>query len=87
MKLKMIAIARHRNGVLGTPFEVVLFKESGRGGSRKAAILFEDEGSCAVLDVTKLAAGDIAFGSNSWRGDDYEPDLRNAITAFDQANQ
>lgn len=32
-----------------------------------------------VLDVAKLAEGDIAFGSNSWRGDDYEPDLRRAI--------
>ena len=32
-----------------------------------------------MLDVAKLAAGDIAFGSNSWRGDQYEPDLRKAI--------
>ena len=24
---------------------------------------------CAVLDIDKLASGDIAFGSNSWRGD------------------
>ena len=33
---------------------------------------------CAVLDVDKLALGDIAFGSNSWRGDHYEPHLRAA---------
>ena len=26
-----------------------------------------------------LAAGDIAFGSNSWRGDDFEPHLRRAV--------
>jgi hypothetical protein len=29
--------------------------------------------------MSKLAAGDIAFGSNSWRGDQYEPHLRKAI--------
>jgi hypothetical protein len=32
--------------------------------------------------VVKLAAGDIAFGSNSWRADQYEPYLRHAIQAF-----
>jgi hypothetical protein len=40
---------------------------------------------CAVLDVAKLAAGDVAFGSNSWRGDEYESALRNAIRAREQA--
>jgi len=77
MKLKIIGIARHRNGVGGQPFEVALFHD---GDSRKVAILFEEPHYCAVLDVAKLAAGDIAFGSNSWRGsDDYEPSLRQAI--------
>ena len=80
MKLKrIINIARHRNGVGGAPFDVVLFTDKGEGGSRKVAILFEMESFCAVLDVDKLAAGDIAFGSNSWRGDHYEPPLRQAI--------
>ena len=87
MNLKIIAVARHRNGVSGAPFDVVLFKEWGRDGSRKVAILFEEKGHCAVLDVAKLAAGDIAFGSNSWRGDDYEPDLMDAISAFEQAKR
>jgi hypothetical protein len=79
MKLQIIDIARHRNGVGGEPFAVALFKERGREGSRKVAILFEEPRHCAVLDVAMLAAGDIAFGSNSWRGDDYEPLLRQAI--------
>lgn len=78
MKLKIIQTDRHRNGVAGTPFEVVLFKVAREQG-RKVAILFDEPGNCAVLDVNLLAAGDIAFGSNSWRGDEYEPALRAAI--------
>jgi hypothetical protein len=79
MKLNIHATARHRNGVAGQPFEVVLFKEPGRKARPMLAILFDEPHYCAVLDVAKLAAGDIAFGSNSWRGDDYEPHLRQAI--------
>jgi hypothetical protein len=81
MKLTINAIACHRNGICGEPFEVVLFEDQGPEGSRKVAILFNDPHYCAVLDVAKLAAGDIRFGSNSWRGDNYEPDLRQAIHA------
>ncbi len=76
MKRTIIAIASHRNGVGGARFDVALFRE---GASRKLGILFEAEGHCAVLDVDKLAAGDIAFGSNSWRAEDFEPDLRKAV--------
>jgi hypothetical protein len=79
MKLKIIATASHRNGVAGARFDVVLFKDTRGEGSRKVGIVFEEPKHCAVLDVAKLAAGDIAFGSNSWRGDDYEPHLRKAI--------
>jgi hypothetical protein len=78
MILKIIKTAHHRNGVGGAPFDVVLFKVV-REQSRKVAILFEATAHCAVLDVTLLATGDIAFGSNSWRGDDYEPELRRLI--------
>jgi hypothetical protein len=81
MKLTIIDNAHHRNGVCGAPFDVVLFKDRGPEGSRKVAILFDGQHYCAVLDVAKLAAGDITFGSNSWRGDQYEPDLRRAIAA------
>jgi hypothetical protein len=79
MKLTILDIASHRNGISGVPFRVVLFADEGPEGSRKVAILFEERHHCAVLDVGKLAAGDIAFGNNSWRGDNYEPTLRAAI--------
>ncbi|MGH7172939.1 MAG: hypothetical protein ACRELF_13010 [Gemmataceae bacterium] len=81
MKLTINAIANHRNGICGAPFDVVLFEDRGPEGSRKVAILFDEPRYCAVLDIAKLAAGDIAFGSNSWRGDNYESALRQAINA------
>jgi hypothetical protein len=60
----------------------VLFEDRGPQGSRKVGIVFDGLHHCAVLDVAKLAGGDIAFGSNSWRGDQYEPDLRHAINTI-----
>jgi hypothetical protein len=85
MKLKqIIAIDHHRNGVGGSPFDVVVFRDSDEPRRWKVAILFEPQSCCAVLDVHKLAAGDIAFGSNSWRGDQYEPLLRQAINEHRQ---
>jgi hypothetical protein len=79
MNLNIIDIAFHRNGIGGAPFDVALFVDHGPDGTRKVAILFETPHHCAVLDVDKLAQGDIAFGSNSWRGDQYEPHLRKEI--------
>jgi hypothetical protein len=79
MKLKIIDIASHRNGICGAPFHAVLFHDSGPEGSRKLAIVFDEPHHCSVLDIVKLSAGDIAFGSNSWRGDHFEPQLRKAI--------
>ena len=80
MKTNIISIASHRNGICGEPFHVVLFEDNpGPEGSRKVGIVFAAPHHVAVLDIAKLAAGDIAFMSNSWRGDVYEPHLRNAI--------
>jgi len=78
MKLKILDTAHHRNGVAGAGFDVVLFKVLRERGA-KVGILFDDPGYCAVLDVTLLAAWHIAFGINSWRGDNYEASLRKAI--------
>lgn len=88
IKLKrIVAIDYHRNGIGGAPFDVVLFEDRGEEGSRKVAVLFDDLGHCAVLDVAKLAAGDIAFGSNSWRGDWYEARLRAAVSQHHKAQK
>ena len=72
-------VEHHRNGVSGAPFNVVLFTDHGPHGSRKLGIVFEAAHHVAVFDLAKLAAGDIAFGSNSWRGDQFEPRLRRLI--------
>jgi hypothetical protein len=87
---QIIAAASHRNGVSGAPFGVVLFEDHGEDGSRKIGIWFEPgaEGChCAVLDVDKLAAGDIASMSNSWRGDLYDPMLRTVVEQIGREEQ
>jgi hypothetical protein len=73
------ATAHHRNGVSGAPFDAVLFDHD---DSRKVAILFDAPSHCAVLDVAKLAAGDITFGSNPWRGDVFEKTLRQHLATI-----
>jgi hypothetical protein len=75
MEPKVEAIAFHRNGVMGAPFHVVLFHDD----SPKLGIVFDATHHCAVLDREKLARCDIEFGSNSWRGDVYEDELRDVI--------
>jgi hypothetical protein len=73
-------IARHRNGVFGEPFHVVLFRDP---VSRKLAVVFGQPNHVAVLDLEHAHRGEIRFGFNSFRGDVYEPLLRDAITRFE----
>ena len=75
MRLKIMDIATHRNGISGEPFDVVLFHD---GTSKKVGVVFYAPFHCAVLDITMLSVGNITFGINSWRGDQYEPYLRKA---------
>jgi hypothetical protein len=77
--IRLIALDRHRNGICGAPFHVALFDDIDEENTRKVAILFDAPDHCAVLDVAKLARGDIAFGSNSYRGDRFEQALRKSL--------
>jgi len=77
MKLRIENIQYHRNGVSGAPFHVLLFRNPDEG--RMLGIVFQQRYHVAVFNLDKLALGDIAFGLNSWRGDQYEPHLRKAI--------
>lgn len=78
MRLTVEQIERHRNGISGAPFDVILFRDADEG--RMLGIVFDAGYHVAVLNLDRLAQGDIAFGSNSWRGDRYEPALRRLIT-------
>jgi hypothetical protein len=81
-KIKVTDVASHRNGICGAPFHVVLFEET---EGTHVGIVFDEPYHCAVLNVQKLAQGDIKFGSNSYRGDMYEPLLRIAIKEYEAA--
>jgi hypothetical protein len=77
MKLNIESIEHHRNGICGAPFHVLLFRDPDEG--RMLGIVFERDYHVAVFNLDLLAAGIIAFGVNSWRGDRYEPFLRMAV--------
>lgn len=72
----------HRNGVSGMPFQVSLVRQEDEG--TMVVIMFEQEGHTAVLNLDKLAMGDINFGSNSHRGDYYEEQLRKELWSADE---
>jgi len=76
-KIKILEKEYHRNGVSGVGFNVVKFKDPDEG--EMVGIVFPTKGCVAVFNLEKLAQGDIEFGSNSWRGDIYETQLRAAI--------
>ena len=82
MQLHIENIQRHRNGVCGTPFHVLTFRDPDQG--RMVGIVFDAEHHVAVFNIDKLALGNITFGVNSWRGDCYEPHLRGAIALLEE---
>ena len=79
VRVNVVDWAYHRNGICGAPFHVFLFDDVEDENTRKAGILFEQRHHCAVLDIAKLAAGSIAFGFNSYRGDVFEDTLRSHL--------
>ena len=74
-QLQIIDADFHRNGVSGMPFKVALVDDTSTADV-KLVIMFEAEGHTAVLSLDKLMEEDISFGTNSWRGDQYEEVLR-----------
>ena len=79
MKIRIEQIESHRNGISGAPFHALIFQDEDQG--RMLGIVFEEKYHVAVFNLELLAQGNIAFGINSWRGDQYEPYLRTAISA------
>ena len=93
--MKLIKVAYHRNGVAGEGFHVVAFRFRHDGKYRRmVATLFSTaepelgevhpcNGRLAVLDADCAAAGVIERPDNQWRGDDFEPQLRQWIAQWD----
>jgi len=83
------ALEYHRNGVCGEPFYAALFTAEADipddpnrcREARFLGIVFDEPGQCAVICLDKIDTHGVEFGEggNSWRGDLYEPALRNAI--------
>lgn len=82
-------IARHRNGMSGVPFHVVIFRDD--DGASMVAVVMDgttEQTPCpavAVFNRVKIGSGDIAFGSNSFRGDVYTPWLCQQIAAWENS--
>lgn len=76
MKLKILKASFHRNGICGAGFYAIIFKDIEEKKTMVAS-LFDEAGYCAVYDIEELQKQNIEFGNgNSWRGDDYEAELR-----------
>jgi hypothetical protein len=77
--LQIVNAAFHRNGVSGAPFYVALVDDPDESDT-KLVIMFENEMHTAVLSLDKLIQNeDIDFGSNSYRGDQYDAALRDEL--------
>ncbi len=93
MVKKILGVTYHRNGICGEPFHLVLF-DSTEGEKTLLGILpasTGEQGRCFVLEPaaisTDLAARKIeacAFGAGSFRGDNFERELRQAVSAWEK---
>jgi len=83
MDIEVLEVARHRNGVCGLGFHVVLFRwtpEDLDEPEQFLATVFDEPGACAVIGLDRIADMGVLFaGGNSWRGDRFEGVLRRAI--------
>jgi len=79
-KIHVHKIDYHRNGVSGEGFHVCKFIDSKEGFM--IGIVFPSAGYCAVMNIDMLSEGIIDFGKNSYKGDHYEKELRQAIASW-----
>lgn len=82
-KIDVQEIAFHRNGICGVGFYAILFLWQPEDvGTQELflGIVFDEPGECAVVGVDRLGTMGVKFaGGNSWRGDRFEKELREAI--------
>jgi hypothetical protein len=81
--ITVIEVSAHRNGVGGEPFHAIRFLWSPDGNAipeKFLAIVHDQPGYCSVIGLDRLEDMGVMFaGGNSWRGDHFEPFLRDAI--------
>lgn len=73
--MEIVRIDYHRNGVGGVGFIVAIVKPEVKDWPETVLVTrtpYDDEGvSCFVLDYDLVTKGEIRFGYNSWRGDQF----------------
>ena len=85
MNIKIVKASFHRNGISGAGFTCILFEAPSETNDLMMATLFDDVGYCAVYSVPMLANQNIGFAmGNSWRGDFFEYDLREALKEYNK---
>jgi hypothetical protein len=86
MKIKLVQCEYHRNGICGLGFHAILFDwKDGKMKRRMLATLSHEPGACAVLEVAPLSTEvGVKFGTNSWRGDDFEKELRRLVKELEK---
>lgn len=77
-----VKVAYHRNGVLGEGFHVCTFYDK-EEKANMVGIVFKGPGQVAVFNQELLGKGIIEFAVNSFRGDVFEPFLRDAIQKWE----
>lgn len=84
MDIKLHQIEYHRNGISGEGFHAILFSDPDHEGAdlpfNMLATVFEERGHVSVVNVPNIATHGVTFGFNSFRGDHYEPVLREWIS-------
>ena len=86
MTIEIRDVAYHRNGVAGLPFYVVLFNDTDEGMFNQVATIDEDGEDCRVINAGLVVIAS-EIGSrpmNTWRGDRYLSQIRDAMADDDQ---
>lgn len=77
--IHILEVACHRNGCQGEPFYAIRFRD----GRRLFLGLVHEQPDRVVVIDPLMAAETVAAGTNSWRGDLYEMELREAVERFE----
>ena len=84
-KVVIERVAFHRNGICGNGFHVILFTQL--DGTKMQGVVFEEPGNIAVFDRDLVGQSNVDFYSNSWRGDEFEQALREAVAEYRRAQE